>query len=122
MAVHEDQARAGQFREGESGQRIARKAIDARIENRLERELRNRRDVGEAPVLVLEGGESQFGKARDAGFAHREQPGGLAANAGLLEALEGLQERIDLFCRIGGLGGSHGTGHLRCVRRRRAGA
>src|SRR6185436_12296184 len=116
MAVHEDQPRTGQIREGELAQGIDRKTLDVCIEDRLEGELRDGRDVGEAPVFMLEGREAQFGEAGDACLAHRKEPAGLAAGAGLLEALEGPQDRVDLLRRVGGLslGGGHVAGRLRC--------
>src|SRR5262245_44271944 len=82
-------------------------AASGGFEDGFERQLGDGCDVGEAPVLVLERWETEFGKTRDAGLAQREQPRGLAACADLLEAFEGFQVRLGLFRWGSWLGDEH---------------
>src|SRR5207249_11492952 len=53
------------------------------------------RHIGESPILVLQGREAQFGEARNAGLAQREEPGRLAAF--FFKPLELLQMRVGFF-------------------------
>ena len=74
MAVDEHQPAGGQPAESEPGNGFRRQAVARDLEDGFEGQLGNRRDVREPPVLLLERGKAQFGKARDARLAQREDP------------------------------------------------
>jgi hypothetical protein len=87
-----------------------------RFQNRPERQLGERSDIGKTPVLVFEGGKAQFGKPGDAGLSQREQPRRLAAAVRLFETFERLDVRLGLFRGQGRLHRRHVKSSTRCVR------
>jgi hypothetical protein len=95
MAVNENQATGGQLTQCTTGNDLRGKAISRALEDRIERPFGDWGDVSEAPILLPERWETQFGKARDAGFATRKEPGRLFGL--LLEPLELLQIRVGFF-------------------------
>ena len=69
------------------------------LEDGFEGQLGDGRDVGEPPVFLLERGEAQLGKARDARLAQREDPRRLLGLR--LEPFERLQIWVGFFhCRV----------------------
>ena len=97
MAIHEDKARSVEVREGESAWCLCRDAVRVRSEHRLERQLRERRDVRETPVLVLQRGKAEFGKARHARLAEREDPRRVPARGRRNEFVKLRQIRVGFF-------------------------
>src|SRR5436309_10788134 len=95
MAVDEYQADGVQTPEGEVADGLRGEAVARNLENGSERQLCNRGDVGEPPILVLKGGKAQFGKTRQACLAQRENPRGLFRLP--FKALELFQIGIGLF-------------------------
>ena len=95
MAVHENQARGLQPAEGRVGNTLGLETFQRGLENRLERQIRNRRHVGETPVLMPERRETQLGEARQAGLAQRKEPRGLAGLS--FEPLEFFEAQISFF-------------------------
>ncbi len=72
--VHEHHAMPGQ--PGENGflESRAFSAISRDFAREVKRQFRNRRDIREAPVLVVQRRETLFGKAGDARLAQRREP------------------------------------------------
>src|SRR5438094_2525144 len=97
MSVHEDQPCAGEFGERELTQGLGSDSVRARIEDRLEGQLRDRRDVREAPVLVLHRRKAEFGKAREARLAEREDPRRVPARGWRNEFVKLRQMRVGFF-------------------------
>src|SRR6185369_11257322 len=74
MAVYENQPCARERAKSEMAYRVAGKPISGSLENGLKRQFRNRRDISEAPVLVIDGGETELGKTRQSGLPQWEHP------------------------------------------------
>ena len=74
MSIHKNQPGTGQMGEDVLFQRGFGGGIVRRFRHGLERQLGERRDVRETPVFVLQRRKTEFGKARDAGLAQRQQP------------------------------------------------
>src|ERR1043165_2598905 len=77
MAVDAYGPAGGQATESELADGISGKAVARNLENWFEGELCDWGDVGKPPILMLKGGEPQFGKTRQACLAQRENPGRL---------------------------------------------
>jgi len=75
MAIDENESWAGHFFENIFFQRVLGCGIGCWLEYRPERQPGNRRDIGETPVFVLQRRETEFGEARQARLAQRQQPG-----------------------------------------------
>src|SRR5882724_1504223 len=86
MAIEENQAVGGQPSEHKASDRLRCKPIARNLKYRFERQLRDRREVGETPILLLQRREPQFGEARDPRLPQRKNPRGLLRL--LFESLE----------------------------------
>src|SRR5437867_7896285 len=95
MAVDEYQPAGAQAPESEFADCVSRETVARGLENRLERQLRDRGHVGKAPILVLERRKAEFGKPRQARLAQRENPGRLLRF--FFKPLELFQIRIGFF-------------------------
>ena len=97
MAIHKHQPRPGSWRKKLSQPFWRRHTAGSKTGlNGSSR----RRDVGEAPVLMLQRGEAEFREAREARLAQRQQPGRLQER---FKAVEVLEEQsaisgLDVFC------------------------
>ena len=100
MTIDEDQPASRQPAESEVRNGLSREAVTRHLEDGLEGQPGDRGDVGEPPVFLLERGETQLGKARDARLAERKDPRRLFGLR--LEPFERLQILVGFFhCRVG---------------------
>ena len=79
MTVDEDEPGCLKLPKGKLCDRLRRHAITRSFKNRLKWEFDDWRNVGEPPILVLEGGKPELGKARHTSLAQRKEPGRLMA-------------------------------------------
>src|SRR3974390_2056659 len=96
MAVDKYQASRRQAAKSELSDHFGGDIVRRGFKNRLKRQFGYRRNVGEPPVLIMEGGEAKFRETHDPGFPQREHPGRLFGT--LFEALEFLELRLGFLC------------------------
>ena len=74
VAVHENEFNARKSGKGKMAKRLGRDAVLRQLEHGLERQLGDGRDVGEAPVLVLQRREAEFDEVRNASLTRGPHP------------------------------------------------
>ncbi len=96
VPVHEDKL-AGRARNAERLD-LLRRNRNAALHRALKRSLRQRREIGEPPVLVVRGGKSLVAEARPCVLAQLPQPHRVA----LLPLCEQFAIRFEIFSRLSG--------------------
>src|SRR5436190_13132145 len=90
-AIHKNQPVRWQLAEGKRFNRVGGHIFAASFKNWLEGEFCYGSDVCKTPIFIIDGRKALFGKTRDAGFAHWEEPGRLLRF--FLKALEFFNKR-----------------------------